>query len=175
VGAGNLTIAGALATGGVATFAIPRHVGIYAAGNESARTFTITGTDRTGKTMTEAITGPNATTVYGAKNFKTVTQVAVDAATAGDVEVGDGNKLESQWIPVEYRIANSYMTEISYPAAAQMTASVQYTRQNPFSSTFDEHDASPVDDDPSNIPCRAVRMKITNHVSGTPTLTVVCS
>jgi hypothetical protein len=87
-GAGNLTLAGALVSGGVATMAHAQILTITAAANESARTFTFTGTDADGRTISEAVTGPNATTGVTTKFFKTVTQIAVDAATAGALYVG---------------------------------------------------------------------------------------
>lgn len=86
--AGNLTITGALATTGVATLGYNRKVTITSAGNDSGRTFTITGTDEFGNAQTEDITGPNITTVTGTKDFLTVTQVAIDAASAGAITVG---------------------------------------------------------------------------------------
>lgn len=87
-GAGNLTINGAKASGGVATFNAARQVTITSAGNDAGRTFTITGTDVNGNTLTEAVTGANADTATSTKHFKTVTQIAVDAATAGAVTAG---------------------------------------------------------------------------------------
>ena len=83
-----LTITGAAASGGVATLGKNNKITITAASNETARTFTITGTGVGGGALTEAITGPNATLTTGVKNFKTITSVAVDANTAGAVTVG---------------------------------------------------------------------------------------
>jgi VCBS repeat-containing protein len=87
-GAGNLTINGAKASGGVATFNSARQVTITSAGNDLARTFTITGTDINGFTITEAVTGASASAATSTKHFKTVTQIAVDDATAGAVTAG---------------------------------------------------------------------------------------
>jgi hypothetical protein len=95
-GAGNLTINGAFASGGTATVAPIRRVTITAAANESARTFTIHGTDSLDQAKQVAIAGPDATTtsvpstsaVALTNVFKTVTQVEVDGATAGAVQVG---------------------------------------------------------------------------------------
>jgi len=67
---------------------IPVQVIVKTADNESGRTFTVTGTNDVDETIEEEITGPNASTATSAKSFKTVTQIAVDAATAGAVEVG---------------------------------------------------------------------------------------
>lgn len=86
--AGNLTITGALASGGVATLGYGRKVTITSAGNDSGRTFTVTGTDENGNAQTESITGPNIGTSTGTKNFLTVTQIAIDAAAAGAITAG---------------------------------------------------------------------------------------
>jgi hypothetical protein len=87
-GAGNLTINGAKASGGVATFGAARQVTITSAGNDSGRTFTVTGTDANGDSVSEAVTGANADVATSSKHFKTVTQIAVDDATAGAVTAG---------------------------------------------------------------------------------------
>lgn len=87
-GAGNLTINGALASGGEVEFDAPRQVTITGTGNEVGKTFTITGTDETGAAASEAIAGPNNSTVTTTTYFATVTQIAVDAATAAAITVG---------------------------------------------------------------------------------------
>ena len=87
-GAGNLTINGALANGGSCTFDAGRIVTILSAGNDSGDTFTVTGTDVNGDAQTEDITGANAGTATGTKYFKTVTQIAIDGASAGNVSAG---------------------------------------------------------------------------------------
>ena len=90
-GVQNLTINGALASGGVATFSAARLITITSAGADSGRTFTVTGTDVNGAAQTDTITGPATTTVTGTKYFRTVTQVSVDANTAGAITVGMAN------------------------------------------------------------------------------------
>ena len=87
-GSGNLTINGALASGGSCTFDAGRIVTILSAGDDSGDTFTVTGTDVNGDAQTEDITGANAGTATGTKYFKTVTQIATDGASAGDVSAG---------------------------------------------------------------------------------------
>lgn len=87
-GAGNLTINGALASGGSCTFDAGRIVTILSAGDDSGDTFTVTGTDVNGDAQTEDITGANAGTATGTKYFKTVTQIATDGASAGNVSAG---------------------------------------------------------------------------------------
>lgn len=87
----NLTINGAQASGGVASFTAARFVTITSSGADSGRTFTITGTDVNGNAQTETITGPATTTVTGTLYFRTVTVVTVDDDTAGAITVGMAN------------------------------------------------------------------------------------
>ena len=85
-----LTINGALSSGGVATFVAARLITIASASDDSARTFTVTGTDVNGNVQTETIAGP-ATSVTGTLYFRTVTEVLVDDDTAGAITVGMAN------------------------------------------------------------------------------------
>ena len=55
--ADDLTITGALASGGSVTFDEPRNVTITSTGDDTGVTFTVTGTDETGAAQTEEITG----------------------------------------------------------------------------------------------------------------------
>lgn len=89
LGAGNLTLNGALA--GEADVA--RNVTITSAGDDHTKTFTVYGTDHYGVSVIEAITGANAGVAAGKKAFKTVTRIAVSAATADAVTAGTGDVL----------------------------------------------------------------------------------
>ena len=79
-------------TAATADGAWARKIGITSDGNDSTVTYTIYGTDVDGKALSEAVTGPNSTTVYStnstAANFKTVTRIATSAATVGNITVG---------------------------------------------------------------------------------------
>lgn len=94
--ADDLTINGADASGGVATFAAARQITVNSAGNLAALVFTITGTDINGDKLIETVTGVNNSTVTTTGYFKTVTNVAVSGSTsANDVIVGmNGNALD---------------------------------------------------------------------------------
>jgi hypothetical protein len=62
---------------------------LYAASNDTGRTFTVIGTNQQGKKIREDITGPGAgLIVLGTTRFFAVTSVTPDAATAGAIEVG---------------------------------------------------------------------------------------
>ena len=177
--AGNLSITGALTASSVATMDIARHVAIYSSANDSARTFIVTGTDRDSKALTETITGPNATTVKGDKNFLTVTQIAVDAATAGNIEVGTTNELESQWIPLDIHAREtSYSVDLS---AETLNYEVEYTLDDVFDSAFDEHTAEAFGygiegttlDGKFDKVVTATRLKITSFSSGTAVMRIL--
>ncbi len=92
----NLTINGALASGGSVTFDLPRHVTIYGSGNSSSMYFTVTGTNTYGDTVSENIAGPNNSTVYGSKQFKTVTAVESSAGATGNIEVGSDSVVNTR-------------------------------------------------------------------------------
>lgn len=107
-GAGELAINGALASttqvagaGGTASapsalvrFPTPVRVYITCAGNNSGRTFTITGTLQgvgtfgPGIVVAETVTGANANTVATTALFSTVTSVTISGASTGAVTVG---------------------------------------------------------------------------------------
>ena len=88
-GAGNLTINGASATGGVATFDVARTITIVSTNaGDTTQTATVTGTDVYGLAMSELITFNGTTAVTGQKAFKTVTRVAISAALTGNGSVG---------------------------------------------------------------------------------------
>ena len=124
-----LTIAldGALAVGGIATLSGQRKVLIYAAGDESGKAFAVVGQDSSGNAVTETITGPNAGTVYSTNTFKTITSVTANAATAGNIEVGqvgdhvgielDDNTLHWTFIAAALSTTLSLVTALTDDAA----------------------------------------------------------
>jgi hypothetical protein len=75
------------------TLDVPRNVTVTSAGDDSGRTFTVTGTDVYGKPVVEAITGANAGAAAGAKAFATVTSITTDDDTAGAITAGWGDVL----------------------------------------------------------------------------------
>jgi len=66
-----------------------RGVSITSANNISANTFTILGIQN-GASVTENITGPNATTVYGLLSYDVITSVTVNNNSNG-VQIGTGD------------------------------------------------------------------------------------
>lgn len=88
-GAGNLTLNGALASGGTVTLDVPRTVEIDSSdAGDTTQTATVTGTDVYGKPMTELIAFNGTTAVAGQKAFKKITQIAISAAMTGNANAG---------------------------------------------------------------------------------------
>lgn len=176
-GAGNLTITGALSSGGVASIPTSQHVTVTCAGSDAARTFLITGTDCCGNLQTESIAGSAISTTTGLKNFKTVTSVFVDAATAGAITVGWVATLETAWIPLDhYQAPFNYSYQVDITTA---TFTVEGTLDDVQDSSitplpFTVQASGTVDIANSSIvPSRAVRVKITSWTSGTVTFKVL--
>ena len=88
--AGALSINGASASGGVATFDYARCVNVDTTdtGN-TTQIVTVTGTDYWGQAQTEDIACNGTTLVAGQKAFKTVTSVYVDDAITGTILIGN--------------------------------------------------------------------------------------
>lgn len=124
--AGDFTIGGALASGGSVTFDHPRQLLQTAVGNESARTFTVTGTDENGVAQTKAWTGVNATTDETTEYWSTVTQIASDDATANDVSFGTVDEISTAVLPL-----NQYASEAA-TVAVDVTGTINFTVQETF-------------------------------------------
>ena len=162
-GAGALVLNGDLA----GVLAIPRHISITPAANESLITFTITGTDRYDRALTETVTGGNVTLTKTTKCFKTVTGVSVSAALTGNVTVGSADSLETAWIPLDHY-------RQSYDAEAYISAggSMDYEIEKTIGDVFEDYEWNMPIAEAVNIPT-AIRLKVWDHVSGNLTLDIV--
>ena len=181
-GAGNLTIAGALASTGTVTLNHGHLVLITCAGADAGRTFTITGTDFRGETITEAISGSDAGTSQGSSYFKSITQVAVDAATADAITIGVNGLSASNWYPLDI-----YKKPFDVSLSVVLSGTTTYTIQHTFDdvqvltdlnsiSTFNHASlaAKTVSDDGNYAyPCVATRIILTSYTSGTTKFTVI--
>lgn len=184
-GASDLTINGALASGGVATLGEVSAVTIYSASDISNRTFTLTGTNRHGEPLSETMTGPNATTVVSLKSYKTITTVAISGAAAGAVEVGvDGTGI-SRAVPLDIHCPND--AALGLVISGTINVTVQHTFDDPFAATYNPYASSGVtwmnhdelasvtatNDGNYTMTPRAVRLKANSSSGGTATLTVI--
>ncbi len=86
--AGDFIINGSLASGGIAGFLTLRIIQILSIGNDTARLFTVYGTNMSGTAISASIHGANGDYATLETRFKTVTGVTIDGATAGNIAVG---------------------------------------------------------------------------------------
>lgn len=113
-GAGSLTINGANASAGVATFDVARAVNIdTSSANNTAVGITVTGTDYYGQAQTELLVTNGTSTVEGKKTFKTITAVSSNAAAVGTVTVGS-----SDIFGLPYRVTDAgYLLRVGWAGA----------------------------------------------------------
>ena len=90
--AGDLSINGALASSGTATFTNAREISFKSGQDISSLNFTIHGTNQDGEAQIEQLAGPDSTTVNSTAFFKTVTRIQSTASSTNSVEVGVTNK-----------------------------------------------------------------------------------
>lgn len=131
VGAADLTLNGALVAGGVAQLDAQRKVGIASAGNLSAVTFTVYGTDQAGNSISESLAGPNNNTVSTTLDFYTVARVAVSGAVGTNVTVGTTGVGASAPIPLD-----QYISPFNVSIGCTVTGTIDYTVQYTFDAVF---------------------------------------
>lgn len=123
--AGNLTLDGVLAVGGVAYPGVAAQVRIVSSGNDTARSFTVTGTDASGAAISETKTGGNAAAVTTTAAFLTITQIGINGASAGTVAVGTVGTLTSRQCRPEFTThrtsAGASVVQLSYMLGAPAT------------------------------------------------------
>ena len=105
-----LVIGGALASGGAVALSHGRIVTILSAGDDSAKSFTVTGTDIDGDAQTESITGANAGTATGAVYFKTLSGISAVGNPAGNVSAGVNGSAADVVFAGRARLKGIYLT-----------------------------------------------------------------
>jgi hypothetical protein len=96
---------------------LAHQLSLTSAANLSGITITVTGTDADGRSISEAITGPNANTVESTNYFKSISAISAGATLgANTMDVGIVDEFASQTIPLEV-----YLT--SQPPSAQVVLS----------------------------------------------------
>lgn len=142
-GAGNLTLNGALVSGGIANLVAPRRVIITSAGNDSGITFTVYGLNAPGgNPISETVAGANVGVATTTKDFYTVTRIAASGAAAGNVEAGTSGVGASPWRNVNYEIV-----PVNLSVAVVVVGTVNYTIQY----TYDQYWAPPFEFDPIKV------------------------
>jgi len=131
--AGNITLNGALVVAGVAVLDKARRVLLTTAADETTKTFTVTGTNWAGDTISEVITGVNNSTAASVLSYKTVTSIAASAATAGAITFGTNGVADSPWVRLD-SWANPTVA-IQCTVSGTVNYTVQQTMDDPNSPT----------------------------------------
>lgn len=135
-GAGAITIDGSSAVGGVVTFTTPQQLTITSTADISNRTFSFTGTDLDGNTISQTgITGPNNSTVATTKYFATVTAGTISGAAAGAITVGTNGLAISRVMPLDSYI-NPPNISVAVTSVSAGTYKMQYTYDNVQSTSW---------------------------------------
>lgn len=128
--AGNLTITGAAASGGVATLDTPRRVLLTFAASEVGHTFVVYGTNAVnGTAISETVAGTGIGTTYTNLDFYTVTRVSISAAATGAIKVGTNAVGSTPWQLENYH-ASDIEQSIAVVVTGTVTYSVEYTYDN---------------------------------------------
>ena len=133
-------INGALASGGVATFDVPRNV---VAGWTGTAVLTVTGTDEYGNVVRES--SGSGTSLAGKKAFKTVTAVTTSADITG-LTVGTGKVLG---LPVFLPSTDEILKELEDEAAAVAGTKVAGVLTTPSATTGDVRGTYAPDSNPN--------------------------
>jgi len=97
-GAGYLTLNGSLVSSGVAVLDTPRRILLTTNANETAKTFTVVGTNWSGAAAGEVITGVTSSTVASVLDYKTVLSIYASAATTAAITFGTTTTAASPWV-----------------------------------------------------------------------------
>lgn len=128
-GAGALTLNGATVTGGVAVLDHARRVLLTTNADETAKTFTVIGTDINNHPITEVLTGVSSSTVATTLDFKTVTEIDASAATAAAITIGTNGVADSMWVRFDDYVAGT--VSIQCTASGTVSYTVQQTLDDP--------------------------------------------
>ncbi len=125
--AGNVTLNGATASGGLATLDTQRRVLITSAGNDSGISFTVFGATDSGTAIQETLTGANAGAVATNQDFATVTKVSDWGATASTVQIGTNTVGSTRWLLLDQHVTPGSTSLGALITAGSATYTAEYT------------------------------------------------
>lgn len=131
--AGLVPLTGSLAVNGIATLDTPRRVLITSTGNESANTFTITGTNWSGQIISEQLAGPNATTAYSVLDYATVTSIKISNNAVSALTIGTNGVAGSSWVRLDEWALPTVSIQANVSGTVNYT--IQQTLDDPNSPT----------------------------------------
>lgn len=124
VGAVNLVINGSTAVSGVAILDSARQILFTFAGDEHLHTYTVTGTNVSGVTQSEVVTGTNGGTAVTTLYYKTVTQIAASATSTSTIQVGTNGV--GATVPM---IIDRFISATNITAAVVTSGTINYSVQ----------------------------------------------
>lgn len=130
-GAGAFSLNGSTVTAGVATLDAARRVILTSLGNDGSRAFTVYGTNRSGATQLETITGGSGTAVQSLFDYKTVTKITTDAATASNVTAGTNAVGSGTWHLVDRNVTPVNVSLAVVLVSGSQTSAIEYTYDDP--------------------------------------------
>jgi hypothetical protein len=116
-------------TQGFATLDAARQLLFTSAGNDSANTITVIGTDWAGDKITESFLGANTATTTSVMSYLTVTSIGVSTATGTTISVGTNGVAYSPWIFLDTFSQGSVACQVVVTGTANY--SVQTSNDNP--------------------------------------------
>lgn len=121
---------------------VPRTLSIVSAGvGDTTQTATFSGYDYYGQPMTARVTLNGTNTVQTTKAFKSVTSIAISAATAGNISAGYGDKfglpvrvddagyIMPKWANALAQDAGTFVAAVTTDPATNLTGDVRGTYQ----------------------------------------------
>lgn len=130
-----LVLNGSKVVAGVAVLDAPRQVVIHSNGDDTGRTFTITGTRGSwwaSQTISETITGANAGDAVSTQDFLTVTGITASGASAGTVFVGTSGTGSGPWVVWDAFPQIFNVSIAGYVMSGAPTWGVEYTYDDVF-------------------------------------------
>lgn len=127
---GNLVLDGDSVVGAppVAVLDTARRVLFTFGSDETGRTFVVYGTSDGSSLVSESVAGAAATAVT-TMDFKTVSRITIDAASAGTIIVGTNGVGATQWYGVNYNVVPTNLS-IGVVVTGTVNYTVQYTYDN---------------------------------------------
>lgn len=139
-GAGAILINGSAVVNGVAVLDVYNeltnsepgiNVIVTSGGNDSGITFTVTGTNSSGQTVSDTFAGAATGAATSNISFVTVTSVTHTGSVAGTVTVGTTSSGASRWITWDYLGDSPFNLAFFVQVSGTVSYTVQYTLDDP--------------------------------------------
>lgn len=128
-GAGAVTLNGSTVTGGVARLDAQRRIIFTSSGNDTGITFAVAGTNRSGNSISETVTGASGAAASTVLDYYTLTGVTSSGASAGTVSIGTNGVAASPWVRLDDWGLSTVSVQLTVAGTANYT--LQQTLDDP--------------------------------------------